>query len=268
VSQVLVLERRSRALRRGFGRQRHSPMGVIISSMAAGMVAAPPCVVCGQPSARVELVAPGQVPAGGDQWDDGRRDAFRRRRDPARWHLLFEGVAAGNGWGGDPIEAGRARRIAEAFRRPWSFARVRAAGFHDDAGLCGECDAAYCCRHWQVSDVGFGHCPAVMARALTHCGDLPCGGCAGGPRRTGTGSVPGAPGLRRVRSTAAHRIVAGVPELAGKPGPHPQRYGPAAAQCQAPDGVIPAVLAPAARPSARIRTWPARPRGCVRGRRP
>jgi hypothetical protein len=133
---------------------------------ATGMVATPPCAVCGSPSARVELVAPGQLSADWDQWNDERQGAFQRRRDPDRWHLLYEGVAVGNGWGGDPIEDGWAERIAEAFRQPWTYAQVRAAGFHDDAGFCGECDAAYCYRHWQVSDSGFGHCPQGHEKSL------------------------------------------------------------------------------------------------------
>jgi hypothetical protein len=109
---------------------------------------------------------PGQLPAGWDQWDHDRCDAFQRRRDPGRWHLLFEGVAAGNGWGGDPIDASRAARIAEEFRQAWTYAQVHTAGFHDDAGFCGECDAAYCYRHWQVSDIGFGHCPRGHGKSL------------------------------------------------------------------------------------------------------
>ena len=65
-----------------------------------------------------------------------------------------------------PGDASRAGRIAEAFRQPWSYAQVHTAGFHDDAGFCGECDAAYCYRHWQVSDIGFGHCPRGHGKSL------------------------------------------------------------------------------------------------------
>jgi hypothetical protein len=126
---------------------------------ATGMVAAPPCAICGSPSARIELVAPGQLPADWDQWNDERQGAFQRRRDPGRWHLLFDGVTAGNGWVGDPIGDDQADRIAEAFRQPWAYVQVRTAGFEDDAGFCGECEAPYCHRHWQVSDSGVGHCP-------------------------------------------------------------------------------------------------------------
>jgi len=129
-------------------------------------VAAPPCAMCGSPSARVELVAPRQLPAEWDQWNLRRQAAFLDGRDPDRWQLLFEGVAGGNGWVGDPIEAGRAENIAAAFRQPWSYAQIHTAGFHDDAGFCAECDAAYCYRHWHVSEIGFGHCPRGPGKSL------------------------------------------------------------------------------------------------------
>lgn len=133
---------------------------------ATGMVVTPLCAVCGEPSARIELVAPGQLPADWDQWNDERQSAFQRRRDPDRWHLLFDGVTAGNGWAGDPIGASWANGIAEAFRQPWSYAQVRAAEFEDDAGFCGKCEAPYCYRHWQVSDNGLGRCPYGHGKSL------------------------------------------------------------------------------------------------------
>jgi hypothetical protein len=129
------------------------------------MVAVPPCGVCGLPSARVELVAPGGRPADWDQWNDDRKDAWQTRGDPDRWYLLFDGVAAGNG-SGDPISAERAAQIAEAFRQPLTWAHVRTAGFYDDAGFCGDCEAAYCYRHWQVSATGYGHCPHGHGKSL------------------------------------------------------------------------------------------------------
>jgi hypothetical protein len=75
--------------------------------MATPMVVTPPCAVCGTPSARVELVAPGHVPAGWEQWPGTVRDSIVRRRAPGQWYLLFKGVATYNGYG-DPIDAGRA----------------------------------------------------------------------------------------------------------------------------------------------------------------
>ena len=63
-----------------------------------------------------------------------------------------------NGYG-DPIDASRAGRIAQAFRPPLCFAQVHTAGFYDDAGFCQDCDAPYCYRHWRVSESGYGYCP-------------------------------------------------------------------------------------------------------------
>jgi hypothetical protein len=64
---------------------------------------------------------------------------------------VFQGVAAGNGYG-DPIDASRAGRIARAFRAPLSYARVHTAGFSDDAGFCQRCGAPYCSRHWHLTE--------------------------------------------------------------------------------------------------------------------
>jgi hypothetical protein len=100
-----------------------------------GIVAAPPCAVCGSASARIELVAPGGNPAGWDNWSQQRKDRWQGRRDPGEWYLLFEGVAAGNGSGG-PISADWARRIAAGFAEPLGWAQVHMAGFYDDAGFC------------------------------------------------------------------------------------------------------------------------------------
>jgi hypothetical protein len=137
----------------------------IIAVMAEAIVATPPCAACGAPSARVELVAPGELPADWQQWTDDQRDSFRRYRDPAPWWLLFEGVAAGNG-GGDPVTTEEADRLAEAFGLPYSYERVHSAGLHDDAGFCASCGLPYCSRHWQVSRSGYGHCPEGHGKSL------------------------------------------------------------------------------------------------------
>jgi hypothetical protein len=68
-------------------------------AMGMGMVAAPQCAACGSPATRVELVAPGQVPAEWERWKAERRQAFEKYRDQGRWRLLFEGVAAARGRG-------------------------------------------------------------------------------------------------------------------------------------------------------------------------
>jgi hypothetical protein len=57
-------------------------------------------------------------------------------------------------------------RIARAFRPPLRYDQVATAGFCDDAGLCQDCDAPYCYRHWHVSETGYGHCPAGHGKSL------------------------------------------------------------------------------------------------------
>ena len=78
-----------------------------------------------------------------------------RRREPGQWYLLFQGIAASNGYG-DPIGASRAGRITQASRPALCFAQVQTAGCYDDAGFCQDCDVSYCCQHWHVSEPGYG----------------------------------------------------------------------------------------------------------------
>lgn len=65
-----------------------------LAELAEAMLAAPPCAVCGTPSARIELVAPGGLPAEWERWPGTVRDTFLHR-EPGQWYLLFDGVAAG-----------------------------------------------------------------------------------------------------------------------------------------------------------------------------
>jgi hypothetical protein len=134
-------------------------------SMAEPVLITPPCAVCGTPAARIELIAPGQLPDQWDQWPSTVQDSIMRDRQPGQWHLLVAGPAAGNGYG-DPIDAVRAGQIAWAFRPPLRFAQVHTAGFYDDAGFCPDCDAAYCYRHWHVAESGYGHCPQGHGKSL------------------------------------------------------------------------------------------------------
>lgn len=129
------------------------------------MVAEPPCATCGSPSARIDVIAPGEFPAEWERWGEEERESFGRYRDPDQWWLLFRGVAAANG-GGDAITADRAARIAEAFGTPYSYERAHGAGFYDDAGFCQSCGAPYCSQHWQVSRSGYGHCPGGHGKSL------------------------------------------------------------------------------------------------------
>jgi hypothetical protein len=138
----------------------------IISSMAIGILAEPQCATCGDVTALVETVAPGQLPARWKRWSRKHRQAFEQHRDPAQWYLLFKGIASGSDRIGDPIDADRARVIGEAFQRPYRYERVQLAGLHDDAGFCEQCAAAYCRRHWHLSDTGYGHCPQEHGKSL------------------------------------------------------------------------------------------------------
>ena len=123
-----------------------------------------PCAACGTPAARIELVAPGQLPAQWDQWPSTAQASVTRDRQPGQWHLLVTGPA-GNGYG-DFVDTARAGQIAWAFRPPLRFAQVRTAGFYDDAGFCPGCDAPYCYRHWQVTESGYGSCPRGHGKSL------------------------------------------------------------------------------------------------------
>ena len=130
---------------------------LVHAQMAQPILVTLPCAACGTPSARIELVAPGQFPAEWEQWPRTVQGNILRRREPGQWYLLVKGIATDNGYG-ESIDASRAGRIAQAFRPPLRFAQVHTAGFYDDAGFCQACDAPYCCQHWHVSDTGYGYC--------------------------------------------------------------------------------------------------------------
>jgi hypothetical protein len=104
------------------------------------MVVSPPCAACGDPATRTELVAPDQLPAQWEQWSRTVQDSFLQHRRPGEWYLILDGVATSNGHG-NPVQAGEAGRIAQAFRPPLRYDKVATAGFYDDAGFCQDCDA-------------------------------------------------------------------------------------------------------------------------------
>ena len=135
----------------------------LMPEMAEAMVVTPPCAACGAPATRIELVGPGQLPAQWEQWPGTVRDSFGRHRGPGQWYLIRDAVTTSNG---NPILAGEAGRIAWAFRSPLRYDQVATAGFYDDGGLCQDCDAAYCYRHWHVSQTGYGHCPSGHGKSL------------------------------------------------------------------------------------------------------
>ena len=146
-------------------RARDQARAQLMPEMAEAMVVTPRCAACGAPATRIELVAPGQLPAQWEHWPGTARDSVGRRRGPGQWYLILDGVAAGNGYG-DPVSAGEAGRIAWAFRPPLRFDQVATAGFYDDGGFCQDCDAPYCYRHWHVSETGYGRCPLGHGKSL------------------------------------------------------------------------------------------------------
>jgi transposase len=69
--------------------------------MAKLIVISPSCGLR-NPSARVELVAPGQLPAEWERWPSTMQHTTLRQRQPGQRYLLFRGLASDNGYG-DPI---------------------------------------------------------------------------------------------------------------------------------------------------------------------
>ena len=137
----------------------------LMPELAQAMVVTPPCVACGVPASRIELVAPGQVPARWEHWPRTVQDSLLQHRGPGQWYLILDGVATSNGYG-NPVQAGEAGPIAQAFQPPLRYDQVATAGFYDDAGFCQDCDAPYCNRHWHVSQTGYGHCPLGHGKSL------------------------------------------------------------------------------------------------------
>ncbi|MEU8419615.1 hypothetical protein AB0C15_01900 [Micromonospora sp. NPDC048835] len=136
--------------------------------MLQAFVAEPPCAVCGRATAHLELVAPASQPVSWQRWSPAQRDAYsaaRQRHDGQQWWLLFSGIVAGNGLG-RPVDPAEAQRIADAFAKPYRYVAVTTAGFYDDAGFCGQCDAPYCSQHWNVSSTGYGRCPRGHGKSL------------------------------------------------------------------------------------------------------
>jgi hypothetical protein len=146
-------------------RARDDARAQLMPEMARAMVVTPPCAACGAPATRIELVAPGQRPAQWEHWPRTVQNSFLQHRGPGQWYLIHDGVATSNGYG-NLVQAGEAGRIAQAFRPPLRYDQVATAGFYDDAGFCQDCDAPYCCRHWHVSQTGYGHCPLGHGKSL------------------------------------------------------------------------------------------------------
>jgi hypothetical protein len=150
---------------RAWARAREHARAQLMPEMAQAMVVTPPCAECGTPATRIELVAPSQLPARWEHWPCTVQDSFLQHRGPGQWYLIRDSVATSNGYG-NPVQAGEAGRIAQAFRPPLRYDQVATAGLYDDAGFCQDCDVPYCYRHWHVSQTGYGHCPAGHGKSL------------------------------------------------------------------------------------------------------
>jgi len=103
----------------------------------------PPCAVCGRPSATIRIEA--------------RADSLR---------LVYDGPGGSTGPNGDPITRARCDAITAAFTAPFDGAKIRAVGFHDDAGFCERCGLFYCPEHWKTSTTGGGTCPQGHFKSL------------------------------------------------------------------------------------------------------
>jgi len=128
------------------------------ASMAMPMVITPPCAACRSPSAHVELVPPGQLPAGWDAWPGTAPGRFVRRPHPREWYILRQGLGGDSTYGG-PMPATTAGQLAWALRTPLRYTQVRTAQFGDDLGFCPDCEVPYCHQHWHKTGDGYGHCP-------------------------------------------------------------------------------------------------------------
>lgn len=125
----------------------------------------PECHKCGKPATSVELVPPHRLPAHWEKYPQDEQELFSRYRDPNQWWFISEGICRGNGIG-DQISSDEASVLIDAFSGPPNYDSVHKAGLYDDAGFCRECGVAYCYRHWNVSQGGYGHCPSGHGKGL------------------------------------------------------------------------------------------------------
>ena len=103
----------------------------------------PDCAVCGNASATIELLKDGQ-----------------------KTRLIYKGPGGSNGNIGDIVSDKRADAISRAFMPPYVIAKIKAAGFYDDAGYCTRCKCFYCPAHWNISGTGGGKCPKGHFKSL------------------------------------------------------------------------------------------------------
>ena len=129
------------------------------AQLATPMVVTVPCAACGTPAARVEIVPPGQLPAGWDQWPATAPGQFVRRPDPGEWYVLRHGIGGDDSYGGP-------RSPSAPGRSPGPFALLYATPRCAPPDSTTTWDSAPTAkspdrhRHWQTTDTGDGHyCP-------------------------------------------------------------------------------------------------------------
>jgi hypothetical protein len=133
--------------------------------MAAPMVVTPPCAACGTPSVRVELVAPGQVPAEWDQWPAPCRPAScgDARRDSGICCSKASLPTTATATPSTPAEPAGSPRHSGL---PCTSPRSTPPGSTTMQVFCQDCDAPYCYRHWHVTESGYGYCPHGHTKSL------------------------------------------------------------------------------------------------------
>ena len=130
------------------------------------MLFCPKCHNCGDPSARIEVIVPHELPVEWPSWPVERREIFDKYRVPTSPYLLYDGPGGHNGMIGDAITPERAAAIIAAFTGTPSAAKLQATGIHDGAGWCQLCQNFYCPAHWSISSTGYGHCPSGHGKSL------------------------------------------------------------------------------------------------------
>jgi hypothetical protein len=102
----------------------------------------PICNVCGRPATHVEL-----------------------RQEGDGWRFIYQGIAAGNGYGTIKSED-EAALLTAAFTDPPHFDLMREADLCDNAGFCEKCWVAYCYTHRNTTTTGYGTCSLGHGKSL------------------------------------------------------------------------------------------------------
>jgi hypothetical protein len=130
------------------------------------MLFRPPCALCGQPSATLEVLDPHELPSEWAGWGSDQQRRFRQYRNDESHLLRYSGPGGSNGAVGDAIEAARAARIVAAFSGPMTAEIMASLEFFDHAGFCLPCGRFYCPAHRPVSSTGWGTCPEGHGQSL------------------------------------------------------------------------------------------------------